>query len=70
MIIVGSFWYFVGQITALAKLNHCLTKLQILGVPEKAEKDEVVKVAMELKSSGIDDEYTSDVIVSRQVSYC
>ena len=43
-------------------------KLQILGVPAKAEKDEVVKATIELKSSEIEDGYTTDVIVSRQVS--
>lgn len=42
--------------------------LQILGVPEQAEKDEIVKAAMELKSSEIEEGYTADVIVSRQVS--
>ncbi|ONK64155.1 uncharacterized protein A4U43_C07F22670 [Asparagus officinalis] len=38
----------------------------ILGVPEKAEKDEVVKAAMVLKNSEIEDGYTPDAIVSRQ----
>lgn len=33
----------------------------------KAEKDEIVKAAMELKNSAIEDGYTTDVVVSRQV---
>lgn len=41
--------------------------MQILGIPEKAEKDEVVKAARELKMSEIEDGFTPDVIVSRQV---
>ncbi|XP_010940349.1 plastid division protein CDP1, chloroplastic isoform X2 [Elaeis guineensis] len=43
-----------------------VTCYQILGIPEKAEKDEIVKAAMELKSSEIEEGYTADVIVSRQ----
>ncbi|XP_020272231.1 plastid division protein CDP1, chloroplastic [Asparagus officinalis] len=43
-----------------------VTCYQILGVPEKAEKDEVVKAAMVLKNSEIEDGYTPDAIVSRQ----
>lgn len=42
--------------------------VQIIGVSEKAEKDEVVKTVMELKGSEIEDGYTMDVILSRQVS--
>lgn len=41
--------------------------LQILGIPEQAEKDEIVKAAMEMKNSEIEDGYTADVIISRQV---
>ncbi|KAJ6838653.1 plastid division protein CDP1, chloroplastic [Iris pallida] len=43
-----------------------VTCFQILGVPEKAEKDEIVKAAMELKNLEIEDGYTADLIVSRQ----
>ncbi|XP_078448552.1 plastid division protein [Wolffia australiana] len=39
---------------------------QIIGVSEKAEKDEVVKAVMELKACEIEDGYTIDVIRSRQ----
>ncbi|XP_010935547.1 plastid division protein CDP1, chloroplastic isoform X2 [Elaeis guineensis] len=43
-----------------------VTCYQILGLPEQAEKDEIVKAAMELKNSQIEDGYTADVIISRQ----
>jgi hypothetical protein len=42
--------------------------LQILGVTEKAEKDEIVKAAMELKNAGIEDGYTAEVSTCRQVA--
>ncbi|XP_062227150.1 plastid division protein CDP1, chloroplastic-like isoform X2 [Phragmites australis] len=44
-----------------------VTCYQILGVTEKAEKDEIVKAAMELKNSGIEDGYTAEVSTCRQV---
>ncbi|KAG1359530.1 Plastid division protein CDP1, chloroplastic [Cocos nucifera] len=43
-----------------------VTCYQILGISEQAEKDEIVKAAMELKSSEIEEGYTADVIVSRK----
>ncbi|XP_072966159.1 plastid division protein CDP1, chloroplastic isoform X1 [Typha angustifolia] len=43
-----------------------VTCYQILGVSEKAEKDEIVKAAMELKNTEIEDGYTTGVNVSRQ----
>jgi hypothetical protein len=42
--------------------------MQILGVTEKAEKDEIVKAAMELKITGIEDGYTPEVSTFRQVA--
>jgi hypothetical protein len=42
----------------------------MLGVTEKAEKDEIVKAAMELKIAGIEDEYTTEVSTFRQVPNC
>lgn len=44
------------------------TTLQILGVTEKAEKDEIVKAAMELKNTGIEDGYSPEVSTCRQVT--
>jgi hypothetical protein len=41
---------------------------QILGVTEKAEKDEIVKAAMDLKIAGIEDGYTAEVSTFRQVA--
>ncbi|RCV14913.1 hypothetical protein SETIT_3G016800v2 [Setaria italica] len=43
-----------------------VTCYQILGVTEKAEKDEIVKAAMELKIAGIEDGYTAEVSAFRQ----
>ncbi|KAK3143371.1 hypothetical protein QOZ80_4AG0299540 [Eleusine coracana subsp. coracana] len=43
-----------------------VTCYQILGVTEKAEKDEIVKAAMELRNTGIEDGYTPEVSTSRQ----
>jgi hypothetical protein len=48
------FFEFINQAT-----------LQILGVTEKAEKDEIVKAAMELKNAGIEDGYTAEVSTCR-----
>ena len=42
----------------------------MLGVTEKAEKDEIVKAAMELKIAGIEDGYTAEVSTFRQVLDC
>ncbi|XP_039047224.1 plastid division protein CDP1, chloroplastic-like [Hibiscus syriacus] len=39
---------------------------QLIGVSSQAEKDEIVKSVMNLKSAEVDDGYTSDVVVSRQ----
>ncbi|XP_022742523.1 plastid division protein CDP1, chloroplastic-like isoform X2 [Durio zibethinus] len=39
---------------------------QLIGVSSQAEKDEIVKSVMNLKSAEVDDGYTMDVIVSRQ----
>ena len=41
--------------------------LQLIGVPAKAEKDEVVKSVMELKSAEIEEGYTLDTVRSRLV---
>ncbi|XWS58850.1 hypothetical protein CRYUN_Cryun08bG0069200 [Craigia yunnanensis] len=39
---------------------------QLIGVSSQAEKDEIVKSVMNLKSTEVDDGYSMDVIVSRQ----
>ncbi|CAB4308653.1 unnamed protein product [Prunus armeniaca] len=40
--------------------------LQLIGVPDQAEKDEVVKSVMDLKSAEIEEGYTMDAVASRQ----
>ncbi|CAL9018204.1 unnamed protein product [Prunus brigantina] len=39
----------------------------LIGVPDQAEKDEVVKSVMDLKSAEIEEGYTMDAVASRQV---
>lgn len=41
--------------------------LQIIGVPNQAEKDEIVKSVMDLKRAEIEEGYTMDAVMSRQV---
>jgi len=41
--------------------------LQLIGVPDRAEKDEIVKAVMGLKTAEIDEGYTVDVVAARQV---
>uniref|UniRef100_A0A5B7BJ74 Uncharacterized protein n=1 Tax=Davidia involucrata TaxID=16924 RepID=A0A5B7BJ74_DAVIN len=43
-----------------------VTCYQIVGVPDQAEKDEIVKSVMDLKNSEIEEGYTMDAVVSRQ----
>lgn len=55
-----SFWRFENLFTSF--LN-----LQIIGVPNQAEKDEIVKSVMDLKRAEIEEGYTMDAVMSRQV---
>lgn len=41
--------------------------MQLLGIPDKSEKDEIVKSMKHLKIAEIEEGYTMDTIVSRQV---
>lgn len=41
--------------------------MQIIGVPSKAEKDQIVKSVMNLKSAEVEEGYTMEAVVSRQV---
>jgi hypothetical protein len=43
-----------------------ITCYQVIGVPDKAEKDEIVKSVMHLKNAEIEEGYTMDVVESRQ----
>jgi len=51
---------------AVSMVEIPVTCYQMLGVTEKAEKDEIVKAAMELKIAGIEDGYTAEVSTFRQ----
>uniref|UniRef100_A0A0D9WB46 Uncharacterized protein n=1 Tax=Leersia perrieri TaxID=77586 RepID=A0A0D9WB46_9ORYZ len=51
---------------AAAMVEIPVTCYQILGVTEKAEKDEIVKAAMELKNAEIEDGYMAEVSTCRQ----
>ncbi|XP_020587495.1 plastid division protein CDP1, chloroplastic isoform X2 [Phalaenopsis equestris] len=53
-----------GQIVGLVEIP--VTCYQLLGLSLKAEKDEVVKAVMDLKSSEIEAGYSGDAITSRQ----
>ena len=41
--------------------------VQLIGVPDQAEKDEIVKSVMELRNVEIEEGYSIDAISSRQV---
>jgi hypothetical protein len=41
--------------------------LQLVGVPDKAEKDEIVRSVMQLKNAEVEEGYTMDAVMSRQV---
>ncbi|KAL6558376.1 hypothetical protein OROMI_018726 [Orobanche minor] len=43
-----------------------LSKVLIIGVHDKAEKDEIVKSVMHLKNAEIEEGYTKDAVISRQ----
>ena len=40
---------------------------QIIGMHDQAEKDEIVKSVMHLKSAEIEEGYTKDAVLSRRV---
>ncbi len=42
-------------------------KVQLIGIPDQAEKDEVIKAVMDLKISQVEEGYTENAIKSRQV---
>lgn len=42
--------------------------LQLLGLPDQAEKDEIVKSVMQLKRAEVEEGYTMDAIKSREVA--
>ncbi|XP_022718471.1 plastid division protein CDP1, chloroplastic-like isoform X2 [Durio zibethinus] len=53
-------------VTGNAYVDIPISCYQLIGISSQAEKDEIVKSVMNLKSAEVDDGYTMDVIVSRQ----
>ena len=41
--------------------------MQIIGVPDKAEKDQIVKSVMDLKNAEVEEGYTMEAVVCRRV---
>ncbi|XP_044465470.1 plastid division protein CDP1, chloroplastic-like isoform X2 [Mangifera indica] len=52
---------------ATATIDIPVTCFQIIGVPDNAEKDEIVKAVMDLKRAEAEEGYTMDAVVARQV---
>ncbi|XP_021282283.1 plastid division protein CDP1, chloroplastic [Herrania umbratica] len=55
-----------ATVTGTAAVDIPVSCYQLIGVSSQAEKDEIVKSVMNLKSAEVDDGYTMDVLVSRQ----
>ncbi|KAK4350709.1 hypothetical protein RND71_030022 [Anisodus tanguticus] len=55
-----------AQAPTVPSIEIPVTCYQILGVSDRAEKDEIVKSVMHLKNAEIEDGYTMDAVVSRQ----
>ncbi|KAJ0104644.1 hypothetical protein Patl1_19319 [Pistacia atlantica] len=51
---------------ATATFDIPVTCFQLIGVPDKAEKDEIVKAVMNLKRAEVEEGYTMDTVVARQ----
>ncbi|KAJ6672766.1 PLASTID DIVISION PROTEIN CDP1 CHLOROPLASTIC-RELATED [Salix viminalis] len=49
-----------------ATVEILVTCYQVVGVPDKAEKDEIVKSVMQLKNAQVEEGYTMDAVMSRQ----
>ncbi|KAK2655535.1 hypothetical protein Ddye_008587 [Dipteronia dyeriana] len=52
--------------SATSTIEIHVTCYQLIGAPDQAEKDEIVKSVMELKRAEIEEGYTMDAIVARQ----
>ncbi|KAL8143700.1 hypothetical protein V2J09_016732 [Rumex salicifolius] len=55
-----------GQSSHLAGVEIPVTCYQLIGVPDKAEKDEIVKSVMELRDAEVEDGYTMEAVVARK----
>ncbi|XP_057968953.1 plastid division protein CDP1, chloroplastic isoform X2 [Malania oleifera] len=51
---------------ACSAIEIPITCYQLVGVPDQAEKDEIVRSVMELKTAEVEEGYTMDAVVSRQ----
>ncbi|KAJ6748883.1 PLASTID DIVISION PROTEIN CDP1 CHLOROPLASTIC-RELATED [Salix purpurea] len=49
-----------------ATVEILVTCYQVVGVPDKAEKDEIVKSVMQLKNAQVEEGYTMETVMSRQ----
>ncbi|KAL5746904.1 hypothetical protein ACOSP7_023884 [Xanthoceras sorbifolium] len=52
--------------SATSAIEIHVTCYQLIGVPDKAEKDEIVKAVMELKKAEVEEGYTMDAVIARQ----
>ncbi|KAF9667448.1 hypothetical protein SADUNF_Sadunf15G0024100 [Salix dunnii] len=52
--------------TSSAAVEIPVTCYQLVGVPDKAEKDEIVRSVMQLKNAEVEEGYTMDAVISRQ----
>ncbi|KAJ6687633.1 PLASTID DIVISION PROTEIN CDP1 CHLOROPLASTIC-RELATED [Salix koriyanagi] len=52
--------------TSTAAVEIPVTCYQLVGVPDKAEKDEIVRSVMQLKNAEVEEGYTMDAVISRQ----
>ncbi|WCJ34713.1 Plastid division protein CDP1 chloroplastic [Euphorbia peplus] len=52
--------------TSTTTVEIPVTCYQLIGVPDRAEKDEIVKSVMQLKSAEVEEGYTMDAVSSRQ----
>ncbi|XWS42946.1 hypothetical protein CRYUN_Cryun16bG0057600 [Craigia yunnanensis] len=62
----SSFSSRTASVTGNAAVDIPVSCYQLIGVSGQAEKDEIVKLVMNLKSAEVDDGYSMDVIVNRQ----
>ncbi|ESR54666.1 hypothetical protein CICLE_v10018888mg [Citrus x clementina] len=57
---------FGGKGPCVVSMARTTTTIKIIGVPNQAEKDEIVKSVMDLKRAEIEEGYTMDAVMSRQ----
>lgn len=55
-----------GHLSKFAGIEIPVTCYQIIGVPDKAEKDQIVKSVMDLKNAEVEEGYTMEAVISRR----